>query len=360
MSTDDRADLVEALPEEIREQVMALMDKEDAEDIEELLQYEADSAGGIMSPDFLAMAETLKVSEAIQQVQQLSEEAVMAFYIYVVDDANLLKGVLSLRQLLMNTGSKSLSSIMESDVISVTPETDQEEVAHIVARYNIMAVPVRDIDGTMLGIVTVDDILDVVREEATEDFLQMVGAGKDREILLKPVLQNALVRLPWLLASWVGGILAMSVISSFQAELTIRVIVLAGFIPVIIGMGGNIGTQSSTITIRGLATGRVNINRVWSFINKQLRVGLILGLFFGLLLGLLAWLIYGTLRLGIVVALAICASMLISTTLGTVVPIVLRRLDIDPAVATGPFVTTTTDVLGVLIYFLLATSLLAL
>ncbi|MCH7497649.1 MAG: magnesium transporter [Candidatus Marinimicrobia bacterium] len=357
MSTDDQADLLEALPDELREQVMALMKTEDAEGIEELLQYEADSAGGIMSPDFLAMSDDLKVSEAIRKVQQLSEEAEMAFYIYVVDAEGKLQGILSLRQLLMNAASKSLSSIMERDVVAVSPGTDQEEVAHIVSRYNIMAVPVVDHDGTMLGIVTVDDILDVVREEATEDFLQMVGAGKDREILLKPVLQNALARLPWLLASWVGGVLAMSVIVSFQDELS-RMIVLAGFIPVIIGMGGNIGTQSSTITIRGLATGRVNVTRVWSFISKQLRVGLILGVFFGLLLGLLAWLFYGTLGLGIVVALAICASMLISTSLGTVVPIILRRLDVDPAVATGPFVTTTTDVLGVLIYFLLAISIL--
>ncbi len=357
MSTDDQADLLEALPDELREQVMALMKTEDAEGIEELLQYEADSAGGIMSPDFLAMSDDLKVSEAIRKVQQLSEEAEMAFYIYVVDAEGKLQGILSLRQLLMNAASKSLSSIMERDVVAVSPGTDQEEVAHIVSRYNIMAVPVVDHDGTMLGIVTVDDILDVVREEATEDFLQMVGAGKDREILLKPVLQNALARLPWLLASWVGGVLAMSVIVSFQDELS-RMIVLAGFIPVIIGMGGNIGTQSSTITIRGLATGRVNVTRVWSFISKQLRVGLILGVFFGLLLGLLAWLFYGTLGLGIVVALAICASMLISTSLGTVVPIILRRLDVDPAVATGPFVTTTTDVLGVLIYLLLAISIL--
>lgn len=359
MSTDDQADLLEALPDELREQVMALMKKEDAEGIEELLQYEADSAGGIMSPDFLAMSDDLKVSEAIRKVQQLSEEAEMAFYIYVVDAEGKLQGILSLRQLLMNAASKSLSSIMERDVVAVSPGTDQEEVAHIVSRYNIMAVPVVDHDGIMLGIVTVDDILDVVREEATEDFLQMVGAGKDREILLKPVLQNALARLPWLLASWVGGVLAMSVIISFQDELR-GMIVLAGFIPVIIGMGGNIGTQSSTITIRGLATGRVNVTRVWSFISKQLRVGLILGVFFGLLLGLLAWLFYGTLGLGIVVALAICASMLISTSLGTVVPIILRRLDVDPAVATGPFVTTTTDVLGVLIYFLLAQSILKL
>ncbi|GAH08054.1 unnamed protein product, partial [marine sediment metagenome] len=161
----------------------------------------------------------------------------------MVDENNKLQGVLSLRQLLMNAANKQLSNIMETDVVAVVPETDQEEVAHIVSRYNIMAVPVVDHEGVILGIVTVDDIVDVIREEATEDFLRMVGAGKDREILLKPVLQNALTRLPWLVASWVGGILAMFVISSFEEELA-KVIILAGFIPVIIGMGGNIGTQS--------------------------------------------------------------------------------------------------------------------
>ncbi len=358
MSSDDVADLLDTLDERLRQKVLALMNKEDAAEVEDLLQYETDTAGGIMSPDFLAMNESLKVSEAITQVQKLSEEAEMAFYIYVVDGAGKLQGVLSLRQLLMNSSTKQLAGIMETDVVAVSPETDQEEVAHIVSRYNIMAVPVVDHDGVILGIVTVDDILDVIREEATEDFLRMVGAGKDREILLKPVMQNVWTRLPWLAASWLGGILAMLVISSFEEELS-KVLILAGFIPVIIGMGGNIGTQSSTITIRGLATGRINIEHAWNFIGKQLRVGLILGLIFGVMLGLLGW-AYGEPRLGTVVALAIGATMFISALLGTLVPVVLRRLDVDPAVATGPFVTTTTDVLGVLIYFLLAKSLLAL
>jgi magnesium transporter len=358
MSTDDQADVLDALPDDLQEQVLALMKKEDAAEVEELLQYDPDTAGGIMSPDFLAMNEDITAGEAIQQVQKLSEEAEMAFYLYAVDGEGRLKGVLSLRQLLMNTAGKQLSNIMESDVIVVSPETDQEEVAHIVSRYNIMAVPVVDLNGVMLGIVTVDDIMDVVREEATEDFYQMVGAGKDREILLKPVLQNVLTRLPWLVASWVGGILAMLVIKNFEAELA-KVVILAGFIPVIIGMGGNIGTQSSTLTIRGLATGRVDINQTWGLIDKQLRIGLLLGGFFGILLGLLAW-IFSDVRLGIVVALAIGSTMLLSTLIGTLVPVMLRRLDVDPAIATGPFVTTSADVLGVLIYFLLAKSLLGL
>lgn len=358
MSTDDQADVLDALPDELREQVLALMKKEDAAEVEELLQYDPDTAGGIMSPNFLAMNEEMTAGEAIQLVQKLSEEAEMAFYLYAVDGDGKLKGVLSLRQLLMNPAGKNLANIMETDVIAVTPETDQEEVAHIVSRYNIMAVPVVDLNGVMLGIVTVDDIMDVVREEATEDFLRMVGAGKDREILLKPVWQNVITRLPWLVASWVGGILAMLVIKNFEEELA-KVVILAGFIPVIIGMGGNIGTQSSTLTIRGLATGRVNVNQTLGFVAKQLRIGLLLGIIFGVLLGLLAW-VLGDTRLGLVVALAIGTTMLLSAMIGTLIPVILRRLDVDPAIATGPFVTTSADVLGVLIYFLLAKSLLGL
>lgn len=359
MSPDDQADLLEELPDDIREQVLTKMEREDAAEVQELLQYGPETAGGIMSPEYMAVTGEMKVGEAIEKVQQLSEEAEMAFYLYVVDDQQKLKGVVSLRQLLMNNADKQLDAIMETDVVAVSMETDQEQVAQIVSRYNILAIPVIDHDEVMLGIVTIDDIVDVIREEATEDFLRMVGAGKDREILLKSTMQNALTRLPWLMASWIGGVLAMSVISSFSAELS-QVIVLAGFIPVITGMGGNIGTQSSTITIRGLATGRININETGKYIAKQIKVGLILGSLFGVMLGLLTWLLYGNAPLGIVVALAIGASMIISTLLGTIVPIVLRRLDVDPAVATGPFVTTTTDVFGVAIYFLLAKELLAL
>lgn len=359
MSPDDQADLLEEIPDDLRLEVLDRMKKEDAAEVEELLQYGADTAGGIMSPEFMAVTGDMKVGEAIKKVQQQSEEAEMAFYLYVVDEEEKLQGVVSLRQLLMNNADKQLSSIMEDDVVAVSMETDQEEVAQIVSRYNILAVPVIDHEGTMLGIVTIDDIVDIIREEATEDFLQMVGAGKDREILLKSTMQNALTRLPWLLASWVGGVMAMSVISSFQAELK-QVIMLAGFIPVITGMGGNIGTQSSTITIRGLATGRININEAWKYINKQIRVGLILGVLFGIMLGGLTWFLYDSASLGTVVALAIGSSMIISTMLGTIVPIVLRRMGVDPAIATGPFVTTSTDVLGVAIYFSLAKNLLSL
>jgi magnesium transporter len=244
---------------------------------------------------------------------------------------------------------------MVKRVHSVRPDTDQEEVAQIVAQYNYLAVPVLDEDDHLLGIVTVDDVVDVIREEATEDFLQMAGAGKDREILLKSSWENARARLPWLFASWIGGIIAVSIIGTFEYMLE-NIIALAAFIPVIIGMGGNIGTQSSTIIVRGMATGRIEIGNEMKILFKEIRVGLILGVLYGLLLGIFANFRFldADPLLGFVVGLSICCSMLIATAVGTFIPLVLRKLDIDPAIATGPFVTTSIDILGVLLYFLIA------
>jgi magnesium transporter len=283
----------------------------------------------------------------------------MVFYLYVTDDDDRLVGVVSLRDLVTSPPDKTLDNIMTKNVISVQPETDQEEVAKIVSRYNYLAVPVIDLEEHMLGIVTVDDVVDVIREEATEDFLQMAGAGKDREILLKSSWGNARARLPWLFASWVGGVAAVAIIGVFKNMLETTV-ALAAFIPVIIGMGGNIGTQSSTIIVRGLATGRVDIGNNLKIIIKEIKVGLILGVLYGLLLGVFATLkfVNTTPYLGLIVALSILSSMIISTFVGTLVPLLFRKLDIDPAIATGPFVTTSIDIIGVTLYFLIASALI--
>ena len=200
-----------------------------------------------------------------------------------------------------------------------------------------------------------DDVVDVIREEATEDFLQMAGAGKDREILLKSSWENARTRLPWLFASWVGGVIAAYLIGIFENMLE-NMLALAAFIPVILGMGGNIATQSSTIIVRGMATGRVNIGGEIKLILKEMQVGLLLGILYGILLGVFAKIIFVNAHeyLGVVVGLSICVSMIVAATVGTIIPLILRKLDIDPAVATGPFVTTSIDILGVLFYFLIA------
>ena len=360
MASDDAADILEVLPDEVAAEIRLLMGKDDRDEMDELLQYHPQTAGGLMSPDFMALDEELSVGDAIQRIQERSEEMEMSFYLYIVHGEGQLCGVLSLRELLMHQPYRRLKNIMNPKVIAVSTDTDQEEVAHIVSQYNFLAVPVVDSSYKLVGIITVDDIIDVIREEATEDFLQMAGAGKDREILLKSTTDNALTRAPWLFATWCGGVIGAVIINFFQFELQ-KVLALASFIPIVMGMGGNIATQSSTIVVRGIATGRVNMQEVSSVVFKELRVGLLLGSFFGIILGVLALVGFSEVsKLGLVVGLAVLFSMTLAATVGTIVPLILRRLDIDTAVATGPFVTTTIDICGVCVYFLIAKLILGL
>ena len=353
-SSNEIAHLMGLVNEDYATAVIDLLQAEEQEKLEEIMAYPEDSAGILMYTDVFTLHEETKAIDAIAALQD-QEEAEMVFYLYAVDDDGRLTGVVSLRNLVTTSSDTTLEDIMSRRVHSVRPETDQEEVARIVSQYNFLAVPVVDAEDQLLGIITVDDVVDIIREEATEDFLQMVGAGKDREILLKSSWDNARMRFPWLFASWVGGILAAFIIGAFDNILQ-STIVLAAFIPVIIGMGGNIGTQSSTIIVRGLATGRVGLENSVKILLKEMRVGLILGILYGILLGVFA--IFRFLdvspMLGLVVGLSICASMIIAATIGSLVPLILNRFDIDPAVATGPFVTTAIDILGVALYFWIA------
>ena len=353
-SSNDQASILSVIDEEASQAILDLLKSEEQEEVEEIMGYPEDSAGTIMYTDVFTLHENTLAKEAINVLQD-HESSEMVFYLYVIDDDERLVGVISLRDLVTTPPNTELKEIMIRSPETVRPETDQEEVARIVSQYNYLAVPVVDQEGQLLGIVTVDEIVDVIREEATEDFLQMAGAGKDREILMKSSWDNARSRLPWLFASWVGGILAAAVIGIFNNTLQ-GTLALAAFIPVIIGMGGNIGTQTSTLVVRGLATGRVNVGNNINIIFKEIRVGIILGILYGLLLGLFAIMRFMDISpyLGLVVGLGIACSMLIATAFGSLVPLLLHRMDIAPAIATGPFVTTSIDILGVTLYFVIA------
>ena len=358
--TNDQSGILNALEEETANSIIELLKKEEQEEIAEIMGYPEDSAGSLMNTEVFTLHESITAGDAIKTLQD-QEDAEMVFYLYITDDDDRLVGVISLRVLTTTPSNTTLKDIMIKNVHSIRPETDQEEVARIVAQYNFLAVPVIDSDSHLLGIVTVDDVVDVIREEATEDFLQMAGAGKDREILLKSSWESAKIRLPWLFASWIGGVVAASLIGVFEHMLE-NIIALAAFIPVILGMGGNIATQSSTIIVRGMATGRVNIGGEIKLILKEIQVGMLLGVLYGILLGVFAHLVFTKApdNLGLVVGLSICVSMVVAATVGTIIPLILRKLDIDPAIATGPFVTTSIDILGVLFYFLIAGLFLAL
>ncbi|UCE56037.1 MAG: magnesium transporter [Desulfobacterales bacterium] len=367
MPNDDVADLLGRLPEDMSQAILEKMKRDESQEVEDLLRYEDDTAGGIMVPDFIALKEYVTAKEAIDSLQKEHLEVEMAFYLYVIDDYGKLVGVSSLRQLVVVPPETPLKDFMTTDVFSVQTDMDQEEVAKIVARYDILAVPVVDESHSLVGIVTVDDVIDIFRREATEDILKMAGAGEEF-VETKSVLKSTRIRLPWLFASCIGGIIAFFIIGAYESSLY-KMAYLAAFIPVIMGMGGNIGTQSSTIVVRGLATGRINLRDFWAVVIKELAIGFILGLIYGLLIGSVAQL-YGLLSgsvaqfrysieaLAISVALAILSSMSIAALVGSLVPMSFAKINIDPAVATGPFVTTAIDIISVFFYFLIATTLL--
>jgi|TARA_B110000438_G_scaffold237568_1_gene235032 magnesium transporter len=358
LDTNDQAAIIGMFPEEKQKEILQKIEVEDLEDVEEIMSYPDDSAGSIMTKETFTLNQNTSVRESLKQLQAFPENDKI-FYVYVLDDKEKLVGVLSLRNLATSKNTNKLKDIMITDIHAAKSETDQEEVATTVAQYNYLALPVVNRENKFLGIVTIDDVVDIIREEASEDFLQMAGVGKDREILLKSPIENAQSRAPWIFASLIGGICAAGIISYFD-HLIKEMIVLASFIPVIIGIGGNIGTQSSTIIVRGLATGRVDVANTAPLIIKEIIVGGILGALYGILVGFAAEFITGNEleNLGLVVGLSIACSMTIATAVGASVPIILQKLNFDPAISTGPFVTTAIDILGVALYFIIASSIL--
>tara|TARA_X000000368_G_scaffold417985_1_gene416058 strand:- start:1727 stop:3094 length:1368 start_codon:yes stop_codon:yes gene_type:complete len=358
LDTNDQAAIISMFPEEKQKEILEKIEVEDLDDVEEIMSYPDDSAGSIMTKETFTLNQNTTIKESIKKLQAVPENDKI-FYVYVLDNKEKLVGVVSLRNLVTSKNTKKLKDIMIKDIHVATSETDQEEVAKTVAQYNYLALPVVNRQNKFLGVVTIDDVVDIIREEASEDFLQMAGVGKDREILLKSPIENAQSRAPWIFASLIGGICAAAIIGYFD-HLIKEMIVLAAFIPVIIGIGGNIGTQSSTIIVRGLATGRVDVGNTSSLVIKEIIVGAILGTLYGALIGFASEPITGTHieNLGLVVGLSIGCSMTIATAVGASVPLVLKKLSFDPAISTGPFVTTAIDILGVALYFIIASFIL--
>ncbi|MFZ2039529.1 MAG: magnesium transporter [Desulfobacterales bacterium] len=356
MANDDVTDLIGQLPAARSSAILEKMKKEHSAQVEGLLSYRDDTAGGIMVTDFIALRQDCTAREAIASLQKEYQDVEMPFYLYAVDENGHLVGVSSLRQLVLVPPETPLKAFMTTDVFSVQTDMDQEEVAKMVARYDILAVPVVDESHRLVGIVTVDDVIDIFRAEATEDILKMAGVG-DEFIETKSISKSTRTRLPWLFASCLGGIVAFYVINHFESSLS-RFAYLAAFIPVIMGMGGNIGTQSSTIVVRGLATGRLSVRDIRTVVFKELVIGGMLGVFYGLLIGAVAQVSYSRLSFALAVALAVLSSMSVAALVGSLMPMFFARLNIDPAVATGPFVTTAIDIISVFFYFQISTILL--
>ncbi len=357
MPSDDAADIIGNMPAELADEILNTMQDEDSEEIEELLQYDEDTAGGIMSTEIFALDESVTVKQAIEAIQQAGDVE-MVFYLYVINEHSQLVGVLSLRQLLTVSPSKKLAEIMATDVISVRTDMDQEEVARLVEKYNILAVPVVDENNNLKGIITVDDIIDVIRHEATEDIYKMAGASEEELLYGFKSFKIARLRLPWLLVNLFGGVVTGYLMWLFKITLK-EVIALISFIPVITGMGGNVGGQSATIVVRGFATGKIDFTTLRQVYFKELRVGAIMGSVCGLTVGLVAWIWHGNPYLGIVVGVAMMVAMTIASSMGVLAPAAFKRIGVDPAIASTPFVQTANDITGILIYFATATTFIS-
>ncbi|NOX33950.1 MAG: magnesium transporter [Deltaproteobacteria bacterium] len=360
MPSDDAASLLTLLDEKLSDQILSKMQEEESDNVEQLMSYGEDTAGSLMVTDFVALEEDVVAKQVIEALQNKYLDVEMPFYIYVVDKYGKLVGVSSLRQLVVVHPEKPLKEFMAKDLVCVKPYTDREEVARLVSRYDYLAVPVVDDDNKIVGIVTVDDVIDILHEAATEDILKMAGVGEEY-IETQTVVKRAQMRLPWLFASFLGGVASFFIIGGFEESL-IKFTSLAAFIPVISGMGGNIGTQSSAITVRGIGTGRINLQDFAKVVSKELAVGLILGLVYGLFVGIIAKFSFETnsfpMALPIAVGLAILTSMSLAALLGAMFPLVFERFNIDPAVASGPFVTTSVDIVSIYCYFMIANFLL--
>ena len=358
ISPDIAADVLRELPDETRSKALSSMT--DADDVIQLIKYEDDDAGGLMTPEFVALYEDMTVSEAMDSIRYSSSEINVneVSYILVVDGKNGLVGGLNVSRLVTAEPSEYISEVMFPNVISVAADTDQEECARIMERYNLLALPVTDSDGILEGLVKIEDMIDVLQEEATEDMYRMVGVS-DEEKVMVPFWQSVKNRLPWLCVNLGTAGVAAVVITLFQSTLS-QVIALAVFLPVIAGQGGIVGTQTLTLVVRSIALGEIDSSNAGHLLLKELGLGLVHGVILGLVAGVVAFLWHGNEYLALVVSLAMLGNLVVAGISGVVLPLCLRALKIDPALASAVLVTTVTDVVGFIIYLGLATLSIAL
>jgi magnesium transporter len=350
--TDDAAALIDYLPEELSAAVLDLMRPKQSGEVENLLEYDEQTAGRIMNPHVFALNEDMTVGESITELQ-MNREVEMVFYLYVVDERRHLVGVTSLRRLLLVSPETPLKRIMATDLISARVDTDQEEVARQVASYNLLAIPVVDSENKLVGVITVDDVIDVIKEEATEDIYRLAGVAGD-ERAFTPAGESLRKRLPWLGINLVTAFLAASVVALFEGTIE-QITALAVFMPIVAGMGGNAATQTLTVIVRGIALGELTWGNSRKALIKEAAVGVGNGVILGLAAAVVVWVARGNPVLGLVLGAAMVINLIVAATAGTLIPLGLRAANIDPALASSVFITTLTDVFGFFSFLGLAT-----
>ncbi len=353
MPSDDATDFVAELPDDVAEKVLESIDEEDSSEVKELLRHEEDTAGGIMAKEFVSVFSGVSVDEAIREIRAKADEVEEIYNVYATDSEGHLAGSIPLKELLLAKSNQKVQNIMVTDIASVPVDLDQEEVANIFRRYDQVSMPVVDKDGKVVGRITIDDIVDVMHEEAGEDMQKMAGIADEEEIHETSVFKISFGRLPWLLVGFIGQLAAAFILKQFEASLK-EIFIATFFIPLMMAMGGNSGIQSATIVVRGLALGELSPGKTLQRLGREILVSLFNGTVCGVLLfAVVAF--FNDPAFGFILAFSMVLVILNATVIGASVPLVLRKAGIDPAIATGPLITTFNDIIGLSIYLGLIT-----
>ena len=364
MSLDDLTDILSELDEDERQRIINLLNKEDAEDVKKLLGYEEESTGGIMTTGYIEVNENMTAKEAIDHMRQNAEDAETIYYIYVVDNDEKLVGVLSLRELITARDSVVVGDLMSENIISIDVDEDREEAVRLVSKYDLIAIPVIDKEGILKGIITVDDIIDVMEEEASEDLYKLAGSSEhERDVAenvnattLQQVTSSVRARMPWLIIILIMGLLSTIILTKLPfVGIDSNYVKILLFLPVILCLGGSIGMQSSSITIMTISSkDSVSTNNTV----KEILVGLITGIVCGLIGGLGTYIIINNLNISLLVSISILINMIFGATIGAIVPSLLKKLDIDTSIVSAPLVSVILDFIGICIFFLITTAFL--
>ena len=353
MSSDELTDLLGILSQEQANKILSKMTAEDARRTRQLLSYEPDTAAGIMATEFVSVKGEMTVEDTLKYLQGTTEDVENIYDLYVIDELDRLKGVVSLKEVVTSSFETKISDIIHVKVEGIPYDLDQEEVGHRFEKYGYLTMPVVDNYNRLLGIVTVDDVMQILRDESTED-IHRLGGVDEGERINGPLSESIKSRLPWLIVNLFTAILASAVVGMFEGTIS-RIVALATFMPIVTGMGGNAGTQTLTIIVRGLALGELDFDNMKRVFFKEIGIGIITGVVIGAIIAVLGYLWEGKIFFGIIIGVAMILNMIVATISGFVVPVVLKKLKVDPALASSIFVTTFTDVLGFLFFLGLAT-----
>ncbi len=354
MDSDDAADVIGEMEDDRKEEVLSHIDDlEQAGDIVDLLLYDEDTAGGLMGKELITVQEEWSMQTCLKEMRAQAEELDEVYYIYVVNEDKILTGVLPLKKMILSPSVNKVKHVMKKDLIKVNTDMDREEVAQVMEKYNLVAIPVVDSIGRLLGRITIDDVVDVIREEAEKDYQMASGIMQDVETSDR-IGRLTRARIPWLLIGLIGGVLSALVITVFEGNI-LEHAELALFIPLIAAMGGNVGIQSSAIIVQGLASGAHSLDSTSRKLSKELIVSLINATILSVLIFTFNFLFFNNLPLTITVSLSLFIVVVFASFFGTIVPITLNSLNVDPALATGPFITTMNDIVGLLIYMQMST-----